>query len=262
MSEHSVNSASRFEADMLCPGRRAMTQDEPRSTSVYAAWGTAAHNLAEDCLSNSAEPEGFVGRVFKQDGFSVEVDDEMAECVRTYIDNVREMAGDGLLMVEKRVYYNDALGTEPAQSFGTADALVIRGNELQVHDLKAGRGVAVDARGNAQMMLYALGALQLLRDAGAVAIDVVRLVIHQPRIRPAPSEWYMRVEDLRTWAAEARRARESIDGATASRVALSEPEWQAMYLRPNETSCRFCAAKATCPALKANVMAAAMEGFL
>jgi hypothetical protein len=256
MSEaHSKNSASKFEAEMLCPGRRAMTEGAPRSASRHAAWGTVAHGVADDCLRNSANPEGFVGRVVQQDGFSIAVDDEMAECVRTYIDNVRDMAGGYPILPESRVCYSDALGTKPADSWGTADAIVLRGNELQTHDLKTGRGVEVDAAENTQMRLYALGALQLLDGlTGSDGIENVRMVIHQPRIRRAPSEYVETAAALRAWGSgEARRALGEIEGAVAMQKVMKVHDWRAVYLRPNEKSCRFCDAKATCPALSAFV---------
>lgn len=240
---------------MLCPGRRTMTAGAPRSTSEYAAWGTVAHGIAEDCLRSAVNPEGFVGCVVEQDGFRVIVDDEMAECVHTYIDNLRDIAGGAVVMPETRVYYDKALGTSRDRSFGTADAIALRGNELQVHDLKAGRGVEVDARDNVQMKLYGLGAVQLLDEfTGTDNIENVRLVIHQPRIKSAPSEWVISLADLRAWAPEARRAREEADGAERLRKTLKPREWEAIYLKPNDKSCKFCGAKATCPALKAAVL--------
>jgi Protein of unknown function (DUF2800) len=252
---HSRNSASKFEAEMLCPGRRAMTQGAPRSASEYAAWGTVAHGIADDCLRNTMNPEGFVGRVVEQDGFKVKVDDEMADCVRTYIDNARDIAGGAHVMPETRVYYDQVLDTARHESFGTADVIALRGDELQVHDLKAGRGVEVDARDNVQMKLYGLGALQLLDEmTGTDGIENVRLVIHQPRIKRAPSEWVISVADLRAWGPEARRAREQADAAVLMRQTLAPREWEAIYLNPNEKSCKFCEAKATCPALKRAVL--------
>ena len=59
---HSKNSASNFEADMLCPGRRTMQKGLPDRSSKYADWGTAAHEIAPDCLTTGAAPEGFLGR--------------------------------------------------------------------------------------------------------------------------------------------------------------------------------------------------------
>jgi hypothetical protein len=78
-------------------------------------------------------------------------------------------------------------------------------------------------------------------------------VIHQPRIKDAPSEWTMTVDELKAWGrGEARRSVEEQDGAERMRhppLVLKQDEWERTYLRPNEKSCKFCRAKATCPAL-------------
>ena len=65
-------------------------------------------------------------------------------------------------------------------SFGTSDAVVVGRDTLHVFDFKYGRGVQVDAEGNAQMRLYALGAL----DEFCVCRDIrtVRMTIVQPRV--------------------------------------------------------------------------------
>lgn len=68
----------------------------------------------------------------------------------------------------------------------TADAIIITPTELQVHNLKFGRGVKVTAENNKQLQLYALGALEqfsVLQD-----FETVRMFIPQPRIGKE-SEW-------------------------------------------------------------------------
>ncbi len=49
------------------------------------------------------------------------------------------------------------------QGFGTADALIIANNTIEVIDLKYGKGVKVDAQNNPQLMLYGLGAFRGIR---------------------------------------------------------------------------------------------------
>lgn len=269
---HSRNSASKFEAESLCPGRRAMTLGAPRSASRYAAEGTAAHQVLEWALLQKRPAAAYKGRRIEADGFTFEVDDDMAEAVQTALDNIAEIAGpDALVMAESRVYYNEALDTPRDESWGTADVIVLRpdgdevnatyghfATELQVHDYKHGRGVEVDADDNAQMKLYALGTLQLLEElTGTDGIENVRLVIHQPRIKNAPSEWVISVRELLAWGTgEARRSLQEREGAITLRKTLKPQEWQAIYLRPSEKACKFCPATATCPALTSAVLEA------
>ena len=65
------------------------------------------------------------------------------------------------------------------EAFGTADCVVVGGEDLHIIDLKYGQGVLVDARENTQLMLYGLGALSLLD--GIYDIENVSLHIYQPR---------------------------------------------------------------------------------
>ena len=46
------------------------------------------------------------------------------------------------------------------EGFGTADCILICGSVMHVIDFKYGKGVPVNAGGNPQMGLYALGALK------------------------------------------------------------------------------------------------------
>lgn len=81
----------------------------------------------------------------------------MADFVRRYVDTVWSLADSNTLLVEQRVDFSDIVGV-PGQ-FGTADAIIITPNELQVHDLKFGREVKVTAENNKQLQtLCTLGA--------------------------------------------------------------------------------------------------------
>ncbi len=146
-------------------------------------------------------------------------------------------------MVEQRVDLSHIVGVE--NSFGTADAVVIVGNELQIHDLKYGRGVQVDAEQNEQLQLYALGALEqfnLLYD-----FDSVRLFIHQPRLNHV-SEWALSVEELEAFGQRAQEAAANVI------VMFNIAECEGVNtlplenFTPGEKQCRFCKASAICTA--------------
>ena len=248
---HSAYSASGFEATMLCPGKPVMEAGKPNTSTIYAATGTAAHTLLEYNLRDGREPAAFLGRIFPVEGFDIEVDEDMVEAVGTAIRNIKEIAGDGMILSEQRVNYADAIGVAKDEAWGTADVIVARGEELQVHDYKNGRKV-VDAERNPQMMLYGLGALEAVDDLLG-PFKTVRLVIHQPNVKEAPSEWACTVEELRKWAAgPAWDAVEQRQAAGEEFGGLSQ-YWTETYLKPGERQCMFCKAKATCPALRAEV---------
>jgi hypothetical protein len=111
--------------------------------------------------------------------------------------------GDGELLVEQSLPIAHITGEEDAE--GTGDAVILRGDEIIVIDLKFGRGVEVSAIDNPQLMLYGLGALEKFGLLGD--FKRVRMVISQPRITAAPSEFVMDVPALVEWGLKARRAR-------------------------------------------------------
>ena len=248
MSAHSKFSASAASRWLACPGSIALSEGKPDNTSEYAAWGSVAHSIADKSLVLGETANEFIGSKFSQDGYLITVDQEMVDCVQTYLDNLHEMtAGADLFESETRTNYASWLHVDTDLAWGTADATAVLGTELQVHDLKTGRGVEVDAQGNEQMMLYAGGKL-LEMEALGVDVETVRLVIHQPRVRKAPSEWTLTRDELVAWlTSEARKA--------AQRVLLAHEAVEFdQYLAAGD-HCRWCRAKATCPELRADVAA-------
>jgi hypothetical protein len=247
---HSKLSASAADRWMACPGSVVLSEGQPDNTSEYAAWGSVAHRVADECLTKSKDPVTFIGLKYNQDGYTFTVDEDMVECVQTYLRNLREMtAGADLFESETRTNYAAWLQVDESLAWGTADATALIGTELQVHDLKTGRGVEVDAMHNQQMMLYAGGKL-LEMEALGIDIETVRLVIHQPRVRQAPSEWGLTRQELATWLTSTARS-----GAASVLVAQETrgtSKWDETFLRSGD-QCRWCRAKATCPALRADV---------
>lgn len=251
---HALLSASGFKAIRLCPGKLAMEQGKPDSTSQYAAWGTVAHDWAAPLLTAGSPTAIAYDEEIECEGFTIVRSEEMAECVNAYLQHVRDYLGDdGYLMVESRLNYASYLGVKPELAWGTGDAVILRGDEIIVIDLKTGMGVEVSPEANDQMSLYGLGALAQFGDLGD--FKRVRLVISQPRINPKPAEWDCTVDELLAWAKT-----EAQPAAVAALLAREnfvpgDREWEQTYLTPAEDACRFCKAKATCPALRGFVEA-------
>lgn len=131
------------------------------------------------------------------------------------------------------------------ESFGTADGVIIAGNELQIHDLKYSKGARVDAEQNEQLQLYALGALEQF--SMLYEFETVRLFIHQPRLNHV-SERALTVEELQAFAERAQEAAASVivmfNIADCEGVETLPLE----NFTPGEKQCRFCKASAICTA--------------
>lgn len=233
---------------MSCPGSIVLEQAFPDEGSVYAAEGTAAHQLATYCLEDGTEATEYIGEEIRVGERRFVVDKSMAGYVGEYVAFVREAAKGHTLLVERKVPIGHLTGEEGAK--GTADAVIIKGGErnLTVVDLKYGMGVEVSAVDNHQLQMYALGAYE---NYGVLAdFDTVSMYIHMPR-KAYVSEFHISVSDLLAFGDEVRVAATNVsdaraDGAKASHFARE-------YLQPGEKQCRFCRAKSTCPALLAEI---------
>lgn len=208
MSAHAKLSPSGAHRWMACPGSVVLEGDFPDTSSVYADEGTAAHTLASWCLEGKTNADIFKGEEIAVGERKFLVDDAMVDYVQDYVKLVREYAQDGTLLVEQRVPIGHLTGEEGAT--GTSDAVIIKGNELMVVDLKYGMGVKVDATNNPQLQMYALGALEEFELLGD--FEYVTMVIHQPRLNHV-SEWWVPVAVLHEFAHQVRDAAAQVEKA-------------------------------------------------
>jgi len=263
MGKHAILSPSGAEKWVNCAGSAKMEQTfkNAETVSIYAAEGTAAHYLGSEFMSKGETPPDVVGleiAVMKdscafvselpegfpeeQIHFYIPVTDSMKEDIDRYIASVLEFKGpDGILDVEQRFDISTITGEEDAE--GTSDVVILRGTQLQVHDLKYGRK-EVRAKENKQLLLYAMAAYNfyiLFSD-----IDDILLVIHQPRVREEPDTWQISVKDLFERIDIMRTA------ANTAMVLLDVKDIVDIepHLTPGEhCSKNYCKAQAFCPAL-------------
>jgi hypothetical protein len=228
MSTHAKLSASGSHRWANCAGSVAAEAKVKRSFSSPAAEeGTCAHELAELVLLGGGNAYDWEGRNLVENSAFV-VSREMCGYVQQYVDYVR--AQGGRQEYEQRVHFNDWI----PDGFGTADALVLDGSTLRVIDLKYGKGVKVFAEENTQGILYALGALSEYETIADIETVVVSIV--QPRLDHI-DEWELSKGELLRWGEWLSQRAEEALSLDAPRTAGDE-------------QCKFCAAKATCPALQ------------
>lgn len=229
---------------MRCAGSLAMEDGRPDTSSEFADEGTAAHELASMALTYDLDASAYLGRIIMVNNREFIVDQDMVDNVQIYLDNVRSYVQGGQLMVEQRVEFSHIVNY-PDQG-GTSDAIIITadGDEIQVHDLKYGRGVKVDAQDNEQLRLYALGALN---EYGMVGdFKRVRMVIHQPRLNHL-SEEVLTIDEI------AQFAEHAAERAFIAIKVLNHKDEAELHLEPGDKQCQWCKAKADCPKLAKHI---------
>lgn len=211
-----------------CPYAPTLSEGLPDPTSFYAAEGTVAHEISDRVLRGEAvDASQFLGKMFQCEGHDIVVDEEMVDGVTLYVDYVHSRVEDGgVLLCETQVPIGHLTGEEGAT--GTSDNIVINGSRMIVIDLKYGKGVRVNAEGNGQARMYALGALHQM---GMVYdIDEVEVVIVHPRLEDGITTETLNIGELQEFADEVEIA--------AGRVLLATEE----DLNPGEKQCKFCPA--------------------
>lgn len=239
MTTHAKLSPSSAVRWMSCPGSVILSEGIEEEKSAYAEEGTLAHTVAEHSLKGLP--------------FWGELPDDMLENVEIYTKAIADYAKGHKLLVEQRLSIEHLTGEPGAQ--GTADAVIIADDELQIHDLKYGRGVRVDAERNEQLMIYALAALREFEALGP--FSRVRLVIHQVRLNSL-SEWDCSVDELEVFSREVMKAADTVRDCG---IDMLDGVEITPYLTPSEDACKFCKAKAACPSLRDFVLNKVTEGF-
>lgn len=227
-NKHAVLSASSSERWLNCPPSARLCENYEDRGSDYAAEGTDAHTLCEFRLKQA---------LGMPTGDPIEnlswYNEEMEDCAAGYaayvvelLETAKQICSDPVVMIEQRVGFTRWV----PDAFGTADCILIADGVMNIVDYKHGKGVEVSAVENPQMMLYALGALEIFD--GIYDITEVRMTIYQPR-KNNVSVCVMEKDSLLEWAQNdlVYKAKLAYEGQGDFHCG----EW-----------CRFCKAKAEC----------------
>lgn len=229
--DHALLSASSAHRWLNCTPAPLLEAQYPDSESEAAAEGTAAHELAEHKLRLLLDlPTTRPVSEWENEEMD-DYTDQYADNVMAELERARKTSPAAFCAIEERLDFSHIV----PDGFGTGDALIIGDGTLTVIDLKYGKGVEVNAVGNPQMRLYALGALE----AYGMIYDVqaVRMVIFQPRINNISVD-EITVDELTEWAETV--VKPAAEKATTGEGELQAGEW-----------CQFCRHAAKCPALAA-----------
>ena len=206
---------------MLCPARAKVNRDAPDTGSIYADMGTQCHEVMEKRYSDPDKVAGLVAE-FKEDWQKVAI--ELAESQK----NIALASVESVMTqcwLETRVSL-DHVGRKDI--FGTADLIALyENNDLLILDYKFGAGVAVRPEDNAQMNIYALGAIGMMAKTG-IQVNDVHLVIVQPRIYDEPKIVTVSRKELEDWYV----------AKLLPAIELAEQENPKAI--PGKTQCRWC----------------------
>lgn len=239
MIDHAILSASGAHRWSVCTPSARLEEKFPKKSSEYAEEGTAAHALAELVaryyLGELPEMDYENRRDERAKGTYYNA--EMQECANDYgrlvletFKAAQERSEDAFVELEARVDFSKYV----KDGFGTGDCIIVADKMLEIIDFKYGKGVRVEAAGNPQMKLYAIGAL--LKYNTLFDIDTVRMTIFQPRLPGEQSSDEITVDELTEWAEKFIKPR-------AKLAYKGEGEFA-----PSEETCKFCRAKEQCKA--------------
>lgn len=244
--EHAVLSPSSAERWISCPASVQLSEKYKReeSESVFAREGTAAHALAELHGQHAygrltdEDFEAAVGRWEREfaDVFKAPTNsdrDEMFATAHEYVELIRRLASR---YKNSSVHFEERLPTGVPQSWGTSDTVIVSPEAVHIVDLKYGKGVEVAAKGNAQLRLYALGALDTYGDLLGET-QLVAMTVYQPRLGNTDTD-EMAPDELRAWRQDVV--------APAAALALG-PVDEAPF-GPSESACRWCPLAGACRA--------------
>jgi hypothetical protein len=239
---HALYAPSAAHRWMRCAASVGATAHIQSKSSVYAAEGTVAHHVLEQCLLSGDDAKKWIGEVIDVEiegtPSSLIFDKAGAEAVQVALDWIRNVINEAdEWSAEQRVSLR-LIGATGC--YGTSDfmAVVSMAGRIFVVDYKHGAGVPVEVKDNEQLRIYALGAILGLEPARLAGIRQVQTTIIQPRYFGHPDgpirSWTYTVPELMDFGADVLAAIDACEGPNPTFV---PGEW-----------CKWCGIETTCTA--------------
>lgn len=227
--KHAILSASSSHRWLNCPPSVRLTEGYQEEVSDYALEGTDAHTLCEYKLKKSLDLVDGEHPMPRLDWYN----EEMEDCANGYvsyilqlIEEIKKTCTNPIILIEQRLDFSKYV----EQGYGTGDFVLVADGLIHIVDYKHGQGIQVDANENSQLMLYALGALEMF--GNLYDITEVRMTVYQPR-RSNVSTFQMKAKDLYEWANNVL-------------IPISKIAYEGQGEYKSGDWCQFCKAKTTC----------------
>jgi len=237
MAKHALLSASSADRWLNCTPSARLTESYKDTTSPYAAEGTLAHSIGELQLQLAtkeitktkfnSELKKLKQHELYYEGMIDEVEDYTNYALEQFAAATAK-SKDAMIFLEERLDFS----TYVPEGFGTGDCIIIADGDLEIIDLKFGKGVEVSPINNSQLKLYALGAYE--KYGFIYGIENITVTIAQVRLNNI-SSWSITAEMLEEWAEN--ELREKAQLAYKGEGETIPGKW-----------CGFCKAKSTCKA--------------
>ena len=235
---HSILSPSGYSTWGNCGGSMFYLPESRRqkTDSEASIQGTVAHKLLES-------------KLHAIDYTHELIDDEMEKIIsKVYESIIRYIRQGYYCYSELEVDLTRVLGHPHCN--GSSDVVLWKDGHLIVFDLKYGKGINVPVKGNMQLRLYAIGAIEVL----GVTPSKVEIVICQPRINE------------RYWDAEVvtdlPEIVETVKQVSQDRLRLLQTkQFTEQDFTPSDKACYWCYGRRTCKARFDHGMELAKEAF-